>query len=382
MRAEIIKHIESWSAQHDPLRWSDERFNALAISLFRWQLERNAPYRRYCERQGLDTDALDQLTDYRQIPAVPTDVFKLMPMSCWPDANAERTFLTSGTTAQGQRGQHPMASVATYQASIYSPFERFCLTPHSKMKLLILAPHEDEQPESSLSFMLTRFIERYGDEGSRFFLSRDAADELVFDHDGLTNALDKAQSHDEPVFLLGTAFAFMALFDHPLSATRSWRLPQGSRLLETGGFKGRSREVSRAELYALFEQRLGLERAYCLSEYSMTELSAQAYTDNLRAHLEDPTQPTDLEHRRLRTPPWARVEVADPLTLKTILEPNMQGLLRWYDLSNTESVLAVQTSDMGYIEPDGGFVLLGRAPDSELRGCSLAIEELLPQREP
>lgn len=377
MRAEIIEHIESWSAQHDPLRWSDERFNALAIKLFTWQLEHNAPYRRYCERQGID---LATITDYRQIPAVPTDVFKLMPMSCWPEAT--RTFLTSGTTAQGQRGQHPMASVATYQASIYSPFERLCLTPHDKMRLLILATDEDDQPESSLSFMLTRFLERYGAPGSRFFFSRQSDQELVFDHEALIDALDDAQAQAEPVFLLGTAFAFMALFDHPQHASRTWRLPQGSRLLETGGFKGRSREVSRAELYALFEQRLGLSPSYCVSEYSMTELSAQAYTDNLRAHLLDPTQNTDLEHRRLRTPPWARVEVADPLTLKTILEPHVQGLLRWYDLSNTESVLAVQTSDMGYIEDDGGFVLLGRAPDSELRGCSLAVEELLPRTEP
>ena len=144
--------------------------------------------------------------------------------------------------------------------------------------------------------------------------------------------------------------------------------------METGGFKGKSREVSRDELYEMFANRLGLPPTSCVSEYSMTELSSQAYTDDLlRRHVENATDRRGI----LRTPPWARVDIVDPASLEVISEPNSRGLIRWYDLANVGSVLAVQTTDMGERTADGGFRLYGRAPDSDLRGCSLTIEEIV-----
>src|SRR5690606_22178560 len=131
---------------------------------------------------------------------------------------------------------------------------------------------------------------------------------------------------------------------------------------------------SRDELYALFTDRLGIQPEYCVSEYSMTELSSQSYADTLHNHVSNPNQPAPT---RLRTPPWTRIVIVDPITLNPITTPNQRGLIRWIDLANFDSVCAVQTSDMGTRDPDGGFQLLGRAPDSELRGCSLTIEEII-----
>lgn len=378
MRAQIIKEIETWDASAPNDAWDDDTFNALALSLFAWQFEHNEAYGRYCRRQRCTPETL---TDYRDIPAVPTDVFKAMRLSCWPTAT--QVFRTSGTT-QGQRGEHWMGSTQTYLASMFEPFKRLCLPDGLTMPFLVLAPDSATLPDSSLSFMLSHLVSRYASpEHSRFFFERDPAlpptTPPQFKLAELAQTLDELCAQRRPAFLLGTAFAFVELFDHPSTIDRRWALPPGSRLLETGGFKGRTGEVSKAQLYALFEERLGIPSSHCVSEYSMTELSAQAYTDNLYVAHHHPDQPTTLEHRRLRTPPWARVEVVDPLTLKVITAPDARGLLCWYDLSNTESVLAVQTSDVGYKDATGGVVLLGRAQGAELRGCSLTIEEILSQ---
>ena len=368
MRDEIIGHIQTWSLDHarqdaasgQHRRWEDERFESLARRLFAWQVEQNLPYQRYAQRLGVTPQTLQRWED---LPAVPTDAFKHLALH--GPAPIAHTFQTSGTT-QGLRGQHKMASLATYEASILAPFVRHAWPHDRPVRLLALTPSWGELPESSLSFMVERLMAALGSPDSGWFVRAQGSGQLVLELDALSRALDEAQAQAQPVLLLGTAFSYVAFLDQ---TTRSWQLPSGSRLIETGGFKGRTREVSRAQLYAMFQDRLGLAQADCLSEYSMTELSSQAYSD--------PSSASDLEARRLRSPPWARVLAVDPVSLRPYDEPGRVGLLRWIDLANTESVLAVQTSDMGLVDQDGGFVLMGRASDSELRGCSLTIEELL-----
>ena len=197
---------------------------------------------------------------------------------------------------------------------------------------------------------------------SGFFLQHDG-ESLVFDFDGIAEWLDAAT---EPVFLIGTAFAFVELFD---TLDQCWTLPKGSRVLETGGLKGRTREVSREELYGLFQSRLGVADTHCLSEYSMTELSSQAYSNAL-------TLGVPWDQSSFVTPPWARVELVDPVTMSILEEEDARGLICWFDLANINSVMAVQTSDIGLRTADG-FALVGRASDAELRGCSLTIEEIV-----
>ena len=353
----ILEEIRGWSEEADEA-WSDDRFDALARELFEHQFEHIAPYRRFCEGRGV-TPA--NVQTHRDVPAVPTEVFKRVRLSA-ADA-VERTFRTSGTTV-GDRGEHHFGTLAYYRAAIFEPFRRFCLPDRQKIGMLVLAPSPGELPDSSLSFMLGELVERFGAPfRSGFYFSRDDSGELGFDLDGLYEALAGA---DRPVMLLGTAFAFVELFD---AVDDDFRLPEGSRLMETGGTKGKSREVERADLYAAFEARLGLPKTHCIAEYSMTELSSQAYTESL-------ARDVPWAESRFRTPPWARVVAVDPSTLAP-LEPGRRGLLRWYDLANVDSVLAVQTSDLGAVDADGGFQLFGRASGAELRGCSLTVEEIL-----
>jgi hypothetical protein len=145
------------------------------------------------------------------------------------------------------------------------------------------------------------------------------------------------------------------------------RLPDGSRLMETGGFKGRSREVSRDDLYRALTDRLGVPPERIVNEYGMTELLSQFWEPVLR-------EGTDRRRRHVG-PPWVRTRVLDPVTLEDVAagEP---GLLCHLDLANVGSVAAVLTEDLGVAVEDG-FRLLGRAPGAEPRGCSLALEELL-----
>jgi len=164
--------------------------------------------------------------------------------------------------------------------------------------------------------------------------------------------------------LLATALALSGLLDALERLDLRFRLPAGSRLFETGGFKGRRVEVTREELLARAADRLGLPSTHVVREYGMTELTSHFYTAVLAEG--DP----DL----FVTPPWVRVRVLDPETLEEST-PGTRGLLAVLDLANVGSAVHVLTEDLGVAEP-GGFRLAGRAAGAELRGCSLAAEEL------
>jgi hypothetical protein len=138
--------------------------------------------------------------------------------------------------------------------------------------------------------------------------------------------------------------------------------------MDTGGFKGRSREVTREELYAGFDELLGISYAWCVNEYGMTEMSSQFY-DGIAGSA---PLPPDRLHAG---PPWVRTQATDPETLRP-LPHGAVGVLRHLDLANLNSVMAIQTADLGVTSPQG-FRLLGRARGAEARGCSLAMEDLL-----
>lgn len=359
MSEDLLTAISGWS-NDDPPTWSDERFGQHARRVFAHQYETVEPYRRFCDGRGITPANLAAWTD---VPAVPTDVFKTVRLS--NAADPVRTFLTSGTT-QGRRGAHHFATLDYYREAIFEPFRRFCLpdlAPNRRIPMLALAPSPGEVPESSLSYMLGELLERFGHPmWSGFFLARDDDGDLAFDFDGLVDALEQVRG---PVMLLGTAFAFVDFFD---AVDLDFALPAGSRVMETGGLKGKSRDVPRPELYQMFADRLGIAPTHRLGEYSMTELSSQAYTDSLAREVR-------WDEAVFRVPPWVRVIAVDPQAL-TPLPAGTRGLLRWYDLANRDSVLAVQTADLGVVTDDGGFELHGRAEGAQLRGCSLAIEEL------
>ncbi len=181
-----------------------------------------------------------------------------------------------------------------------------------------------------------------------------------------------AEGFGDPVFLLGTAFAFVHVFEYCEARSRRFKLPPGSRVMETGGFKGRSREMSRDELYALFEERLAVPADHVVNEYGMTELGVQFYDKVVGIRGGAPL------HRNI--PPWSRVQIIDPSTGKEAAEGE-RGLIRVCDLTNRSSVMAIQTEDIGIRRGDG-FEVLGRAVGAEARGCSIAADEFLAANRP
>jgi hypothetical protein len=177
-------------------------------------------------------------------------------------------------------------------------------------------------------------------------------------------SLDGVCSKNRPLLVMGTAFLFVHLLDHMAKKQVRFTLPTGSRVLETGGYKGRSRLLSRKTLHQYIEERLGVRRQAIVCEYGMAELSSQAY-DSEPEH--------GPETGCFVFPPWARAQIISPETGAEVPEGET-GLIRVVDLANVFSVLAVQTADLA-IKRGHGFELLGRAPKAEPRGCALMSKE-------
>lgn len=340
---------------------ADDEFDALARDGFRHQYERNAPYRAFCDRRGV---APADVQHWLEVPAVPTDAFKAAPLVCGPPEEAEAVFVTSGTTAGARRrGRHYFPELALYDAALLESFRAHLLPDRGRMRLLSLVVAPDEAPHSSLSHMAGELMRVCGAEHSDFFFGPEG-----LDAERLGSALERAVAEHEPVCLLGTSFAFVYLLDALHESGRAYRLPAGSRLMDTGGFKGRTREVERGELYRHLQDALGIEQAACINEYGMTEMSSQFY-DGVAGWA------PPVAERRHVGPPWVRTVAVDPETLRP-LPPGEPGVLRHCDLANLHSVMALQTADLGVVD-GAGFRVLGRGRAAEARGCSLAVEELL-----
>lgn len=334
----------------------DVSFNRYALALFRYQYEGIESYRQLCDRRNLTPPTV---SDYREIPSVPTDAFK--HLSLFSGTKIARTFLTSGTM-QGGRGAHHFETLDIYRASMDRPFSHFLLGDLAPCPFLILAPGTEDLLESSLSFMLSEMADKYASR-VEYFVDISIENELEMRYQELAKSLDEVR---EPVLILGTAFALVGFFD--TYSQRRWSLPKGSVVMETGGLKGRGREINRKSFYEMIIRFLGVLPTHIVSEYSMTELSSQAYTNSYAENLH-------WEKAVYKIPPWARVDLVNPMTMK--VEDGLErGMLRWFDLANLHSVSAILTSDIGKKTKDG-FLLFGRASEAELRGCSLTIEEIL-----
>lgn len=328
---------------------SDDEFNSLALRVFGHQFDLNAPYRRYCERR--ERTPLD-VTDWQHIPAVPTAAFKEVKLAAGNAADAKLIFMTSGTTRGAERrGIHYVLDPAIYEASLLAGFRTFVMRGEASMRMLSLMPASDELPDSSLSYMITHAVQQLGAEGSGFY----ATTARGLDTARVSAVLTEAE---EPLCLLGTSLAFVHLME-ALGKTK-FALPPGSRLMDTGGFKGEQREITADELRSLYSEKLGIAADNCINEYGMTELCSQYY---------------DTVPGIKRGPPWLRARVVDPDTLRP-LPMGETGILQHFDLANLHSVSAVQTEDLA-IETGVGFTLLGRAPGASPRGCSIAMDMLL-----
>lgn len=224
------------------------------------------------------------------------------------------------------------------------------------MPFLILTPSPGEAPHSSLVWMMEVVKRTWGGADSDYFIQRGRLDELRLAH-----TLEKAQADKQPIVLLGTTLAFLAFFDFLNSAKKTYHLPMGSRLMDTGGMKTQKRQITRAEFVAEVGRLLGAPEDRCINEYGMCELGSQFYGRGASTYLQGP--------------PWVRTLIIDSLTGQPA-RPGQPGLLRHFDLANVDSVLAIQTEDVGIAEGDG-FIFKGRDPNADLKGCSLATESFL-----
>ncbi len=358
---------------HDPL--SDDLFNDLALRVFRFQCQANPAYGGFVRRRGLEYEAVER---WEEIPCLPTRAFKAAALVSGGGVAPERVFQTSGTTlGREQRGEHHVPDLSLYRANLLPNFRAHLMKEgEGKLPLLCLLPSPAIAPRSSLSFMMGEVLEEMGDEGSGFFAGPDAG----IDMEGLHRSLGQAREAGAPVAVVGTAFAFVGLLEAMRAKGLQIHLPEGSRIMETGGYKGLSREVPRVELYEGLVRALGVQENHIVNEYGMTELLSQFYEPVLPGSAGAKNRgegevSVGLAGRYHRGPPWVRTRVLDPMTLGALPDGRM-GVLAHLDLCNLGSVVAVLTEDLGR-QVRNGFHFLGRGLGSEPRGCSLAMEDFL-----
>ncbi|MEY4386379.1 MAG: hypothetical protein RLY20_1662 [Verrucomicrobiota bacterium] len=338
---------------------TEDEFNARALELFRLQFTHNAVYRPLCEVRGVKAESV---AHWSRIPAVPAVAFKELELTSIPPGERTAVFHSSGTTAQKpSRHFHGAESLAVYEASLWAWFEPQVLRALVKrdFHLVFLTPPPSAAPNSSLVHMFETARLKSRASCAAFFSDVDSAGGWVLDIGAVERALREAIAEDVPVVVLGTAFNFVHLLDGFNAQDMRLKLPPGSVVMETGGYKGRSRELSKAELHQFIGEGLGLPASQIICEYGMSEMSSQAYDDAARI---------------FHFPPWARVQIVSPETGREVGDGEI-GLVRIFDLANVFSVLAVQTEDLAIRRGDG-FELLGRAPAAEPRGCSLMATSL------
>ncbi len=356
---EILGVINAW--HRDGAELTQGEFNDLALRLFGYQLRYNEPYARYCERVGITR--ANPPASWEAIPAVPAPAFKEATLATFDARDAAVSFETSGTT-DGKPGRHYLATTALYDAALLAAFDRLMLADGAALRYLNCVPNPLESPHSSLGYMMKRVAEERGDGKTGWYL-RDG--ELLFET--LKDDLQQSVGERQPICLAATAFALVHMLDGMEREGLRLSLPPGSRIMETGGFKGRSRLVSREELYERACDRFGIGPEAIVAEYGMTELSSQYY-DRVATG-------TVIAERRKSAPPWLRARVVGPD--RATLPNGEIGSILHIDLANRSSCIAIQTDDLG-VQYDDGLVLLGRAADAEPRGCSLDSEDLRERR--
>ena len=362
--------------------WPDDVFDRWARRVFAHQFETNAVYAAYVRKRGVTPSTV---AHWSEIPWVPASAFKAVPLVSGDSSRVQRVFRTSGTTGAGRRGEHHVLDLDLYRDSLIANMRHHLYAGGSGgpdgrgrtdgegpiLPILALAPSPTRSPESSLSFMLGTALDVLSAGEGGFFVTEDG----VIDTVGLSEALVEATARGTPILLAGTAFAFVHWLEWLQERNAGFDLPPGSVIMETGGFKGRSRVLERPEFYASLSEAHGVPVEGIVNEYGMTELLSQFYDGPVYDGRGAATPEITLEARRHVPPPWVRTRVLDPNTLSAL--PNGEaGLLCHYDLANAGSVMAVLTEDLG-IAFDDGFRVFGRARGAEPRGCSLAMDDLL-----
>ncbi len=313
-------------------------FEQRALWLFRYQAENNEVYKEWLRLLNINAAQINRL---EEIPYLPISCFKTHALKT-PAAIKEAIVFSSSGTTGSSTSRHYVADLSLYEQSFNKGFEYFygSITDYCVLALL---PAYLERKGSSLVYMADHLIRASGHEKSGFYLHDQAA---------LVETLRQLEAVGQQTLLLGVSFALWNLAeDHPM------RL-QHTMLMETGGMKGRRKELVRSELHQIFCSAFGLPSIH--SEFGMTELLSQAYSkgDGI-----------------FYCPPWMSVslrEVNDPLS--PIIENGKTGGVNIIDLANVHSCAFIATNDLGKTYSDGGFEILGRFDNSDIRGCNLLVQ--------
>ncbi|MEN8229001.1 MAG: acyl transferase [Bacteroidota bacterium] len=312
-------------------------FRETALKVFYDQSAHNPVYHDYLVGLRMDPS---QVKELQEIPFLPIEFFKSHRVIA-EGMEPEEVFESSGTTLNTP-ARHHVASTALYRESFLRSFYTFYGSPE-ELCILALLPSYLERSGSSLVHMMDQMIKWSGHADSGFYLEN--LEELAL-------VLKKRNKDLHPTLLLGVSFALLELAEkHPM------KFGDHITLMETGGMKGRRKELIRSELHGQLKKTFDLRNIH--SEYGMTELLSQAYSAG---------------EGLFRSPPWMKVLTRDPNDPLTTLPSGQTGGLNIIDLANLYSCSFVATSDLGKVYEDGSFEVLGRYDHSDIRGCNLLVQ--------
>ena len=310
-------------------------FEIAALATFSRQYEENNVYRSYCD---LLNSSPSEIKTSKDIPVLPIQFFKSHEVKCFKAA-PKITFSSSGTTGT-INAKHLILQQEIYEQSFQKGFEHQ-YGPPKDWAILALLPSYLERQGSSLVYMMNALIQQSNHPASGFYLD---------EYNALRKQLEQLESQQQPTLLLGVSFALLDFAEQsPLAL-------EHTIVMETGGMKGRRKEMIREELHTTLNNAFGTKEIH--SEYGMTELLSQAYSKG---------------NGRFQTPPWMKVaayEINDPFSLT---KGTKIGRLNIIDLANQESCAFIATDDLGRVFPDGTFEVLGRLDQSDIRGCNLLV---------
>jgi phenylacetate-coenzyme A ligase PaaK-like adenylate-forming protein len=314
-----------------------ESFHDAAMKIFEYQADTNKVYSDFL--QGLKILKGD-VTKIEEIPFLPVELFKNHIIISGKQS-PERIFESSGTTGSSV-SRHHVADIGIYEESYSRAFRLFYGEP-SDYIIAALLPSYTERENSSLVYMMNGLIKQSGNSSGGFFINN--TDELL-------HRIKKWKSEKQKIMVVGVSFALLDLAEE-ISPDLS-----GVIVMETGGMKGRRKEITRAELHSVLKEKLNITNVH--SEYGMTELLSQAYSKG---------------NGLFQSPPWMKILIRDhqdPLSI--IEEPYKTGGINIIDLANINSCSFISTGDLGRKHKDGSFEVLGRFDNSDIRGCNLLID--------
>lgn len=314
---------------------SSEDFEAVALKVFQHQYFNNSVYKKFCDLLQPKPEQINRLAE---IPFLPIEFFKSQKVVS-SNEQPEITFTSSGTTGQ-QKSKHYVTDLELYKESFRRGFKKFYGNIED-YAVLALLPSYLERTGSSLIYMANDFIQRSRNPHSGFYLNnlQELQEKLLL--------LDK---QGQKVLLIGVSFALLDLVD-----IYSFKL-KNTVVMETGGMKGRRKEMIRAELHDVLQKGFGLENIH--SEYGMTELLSQAYSSG---------------NGIFECPPWMRIEIRDPEDALSPVPEGKSGGINVIDLANLNSCSFIATQDLGKNLGHGKTEILGRFDNSDIRGCNLMV---------